>query len=240
MSWVLLTPDRAYKLKKPVHFGFLDLREPAARQCACEEEVAGQPGARRPHRPRRARGRSVERRSRARRRGRPGCRRLGRRDDPVRRGADHGRRDRRDALSRSRTWWRRRAPSQRFHADAGRPTVRGWSRQVAEAWRRQHRRARRRRRRGADAGAHRRLAALRLGFLRRRARRTGRAGADRARRGRARRPARGARRARRRGRRGRRSPRVRRTLRCVDVADDLAFLVMDLRRLGAAGPPRTS
>ena len=39
MSWVLLTPDRAYKLKKPVRFGFLDLREPDARRRACEEEV---------------------------------------------------------------------------------------------------------------------------------------------------------------------------------------------------------
>ncbi len=39
MSWVLLTDDRAYKLKKPVHFDFLDLREPAARRRACEAEV---------------------------------------------------------------------------------------------------------------------------------------------------------------------------------------------------------
>jgi uncharacterized protein len=38
-SWVLLTAQRAYKLKKPVHFGFLDLREPAARKRACEQEV---------------------------------------------------------------------------------------------------------------------------------------------------------------------------------------------------------
>ena len=40
MSWVLLTADRAYKVKKPVHFGFLDLREPTARRRACEQEVA--------------------------------------------------------------------------------------------------------------------------------------------------------------------------------------------------------
>jgi len=39
MSWVLLTEDRAYKLKKPVSFDFLDLSEPAARKAACEEEV---------------------------------------------------------------------------------------------------------------------------------------------------------------------------------------------------------
>jgi aminoglycoside phosphotransferase family enzyme/predicted kinase len=39
MSWVLLTSDRAYKLKKPVRFDFLDLREPEARRRACEEEV---------------------------------------------------------------------------------------------------------------------------------------------------------------------------------------------------------
>jgi uncharacterized protein len=39
MSWVLLTADRAYKLKKPVHFDFLDLREPDARRRACEEEA---------------------------------------------------------------------------------------------------------------------------------------------------------------------------------------------------------
>jgi uncharacterized protein len=38
MSWVLLTPDRAYKLKKPVHFGFLHLREPVARRRACCQE----------------------------------------------------------------------------------------------------------------------------------------------------------------------------------------------------------
>ncbi len=40
MSWVLLAGERAYKVKKPVHFGFLDLREPTARRRACEEEVA--------------------------------------------------------------------------------------------------------------------------------------------------------------------------------------------------------
>jgi aminoglycoside phosphotransferase family enzyme/predicted kinase len=39
MSWVLLTADRAYKLKKPVRFDFLDLTDPSARRRACEEEV---------------------------------------------------------------------------------------------------------------------------------------------------------------------------------------------------------
>lgn len=39
MSWVLLTETRAYKLKKPVRYAFLDHRTPAARRHACEEEV---------------------------------------------------------------------------------------------------------------------------------------------------------------------------------------------------------
>ena len=39
MSWVLLTADRAYKLKKPVLFGFVDLSTPQLRREACEEEV---------------------------------------------------------------------------------------------------------------------------------------------------------------------------------------------------------
>ena len=38
-SWVLLTADRAYKLKKPVRFGFVDQRSPEARRRGCEEEV---------------------------------------------------------------------------------------------------------------------------------------------------------------------------------------------------------
>jgi aminoglycoside phosphotransferase family enzyme/predicted kinase len=38
-SWVFLTEDRAYKLKKPVRFEFLDLSTAAARRHACEEEV---------------------------------------------------------------------------------------------------------------------------------------------------------------------------------------------------------
>ena len=38
-SWVFLTHDRAYKLKKPVRFGFIDQRSPAARRRGCEEEV---------------------------------------------------------------------------------------------------------------------------------------------------------------------------------------------------------
>jgi aminoglycoside phosphotransferase family enzyme/predicted kinase len=38
-SWVFLTEDRAYKLKKPVRFEFLDLSTAAARRRACEEEV---------------------------------------------------------------------------------------------------------------------------------------------------------------------------------------------------------
>ena len=38
-SWVILTDDRAYKLKKPVRFGFVDLSTPAARRSTCEQEV---------------------------------------------------------------------------------------------------------------------------------------------------------------------------------------------------------
>jgi len=39
ISWVLLTGEYAYKLKKPVALGFLDFTTLAARQHACEEEL---------------------------------------------------------------------------------------------------------------------------------------------------------------------------------------------------------
>lgn len=39
ISWVLLAGDHAYKLKKPVRFGFLDFSTPALRQRYCAEEV---------------------------------------------------------------------------------------------------------------------------------------------------------------------------------------------------------
>lgn len=39
VSWVFLTRERAYKLKKPVHFGFIDQSSPEARRRGCEEEV---------------------------------------------------------------------------------------------------------------------------------------------------------------------------------------------------------
>lgn len=39
ISWVLLTGDYAYKLKKPVNFGFLDFTDLAARKHYCEEEL---------------------------------------------------------------------------------------------------------------------------------------------------------------------------------------------------------
>ena len=39
ISWVLLGPELAYKLKKPVRFGFLDFSTPALRRHCCEEEV---------------------------------------------------------------------------------------------------------------------------------------------------------------------------------------------------------
>src|SRR5687768_8121162 len=38
-SSVFLTTDRAYKLKKPVRFGFVDLTTREARRRSCEEEV---------------------------------------------------------------------------------------------------------------------------------------------------------------------------------------------------------
>ncbi|MBD1553735.1 AAA family ATPase [Pseudomonas typographi] len=39
ISWVILTGEYAYKIKKPVNFGFLDFTELAARQHFCEEEL---------------------------------------------------------------------------------------------------------------------------------------------------------------------------------------------------------
>lgn len=39
ISWVFVTEDYAYKLKKPVRFDFLDYSTPAARQRACQAEL---------------------------------------------------------------------------------------------------------------------------------------------------------------------------------------------------------
>ena len=39
VSWVFLTPTRAYKLKKPVRFAFVDQSTPDRRRALCEEEV---------------------------------------------------------------------------------------------------------------------------------------------------------------------------------------------------------
>jgi len=39
ISWILLTGDYAYKVKKPVNFGFLDFTTLAQRRHCCEEEV---------------------------------------------------------------------------------------------------------------------------------------------------------------------------------------------------------
>lgn len=39
ISWVFLTIDRAYKVKKPVVFPFVDYRDPVRRRELCEEEV---------------------------------------------------------------------------------------------------------------------------------------------------------------------------------------------------------
>ena len=39
ISWVLLTGEVAYKIKKPVDFGFLDFSTLALRRRFCEEEV---------------------------------------------------------------------------------------------------------------------------------------------------------------------------------------------------------
>jgi uncharacterized protein len=38
VSWVLLTGLFAYKIKRPVHYPFIDLRTPARRAFLCEEE----------------------------------------------------------------------------------------------------------------------------------------------------------------------------------------------------------
>src|SRR5215207_5373792 len=38
-SWVVLTGDRAFKLKRPVRFAFVDQSSPAQRRRLCEEEV---------------------------------------------------------------------------------------------------------------------------------------------------------------------------------------------------------
>lgn len=39
ISWIILTDVFAFKIKKPVHFHFLDFKTPAARQHFCEEEL---------------------------------------------------------------------------------------------------------------------------------------------------------------------------------------------------------
>lgn len=39
ISWVLLTGDYAYKIKKPMNFGFLDFTELSARKHFCNEEL---------------------------------------------------------------------------------------------------------------------------------------------------------------------------------------------------------
>jgi aminoglycoside phosphotransferase family enzyme len=39
MSWIFIADDRVYKLKKPVHYPFLDFRPLAAREKNCREEV---------------------------------------------------------------------------------------------------------------------------------------------------------------------------------------------------------
>ena len=39
MSWVFIAGNRVYKLKKPVHFPFLDFRTLEARESNCREEV---------------------------------------------------------------------------------------------------------------------------------------------------------------------------------------------------------
>ena len=39
ISWVLLTGDYAYKIKKPMNFGFLDFTEQSARKHFCNEEL---------------------------------------------------------------------------------------------------------------------------------------------------------------------------------------------------------
>lgn len=39
VSWVLLTGEFAYKIKRPVHYGFIDLRSPEHRAFLCREEI---------------------------------------------------------------------------------------------------------------------------------------------------------------------------------------------------------
>src|SRR4029453_11302550 len=39
ISWVILTGNHAYKIKKPVNLGFLDFTSLAARRHFCEEEL---------------------------------------------------------------------------------------------------------------------------------------------------------------------------------------------------------
>jgi len=39
ISWVLLAGEYAYKIKRPVRYPFIDLREPARRRRLCEEEL---------------------------------------------------------------------------------------------------------------------------------------------------------------------------------------------------------
>src|SRR5690606_21049437 len=39
MSWVLLTGEFAYKIKKPVHYSFVDLRSAERRAFYCREEL---------------------------------------------------------------------------------------------------------------------------------------------------------------------------------------------------------
>jgi len=39
ISWVLLTGEFAYKIKRPVHYPFVDLRSPAHREFLCHEEL---------------------------------------------------------------------------------------------------------------------------------------------------------------------------------------------------------
>src|SRR6266566_2465829 len=39
MSWILLTGEFAYKIKRPVHYPFVDLRSAERREFLCHEEV---------------------------------------------------------------------------------------------------------------------------------------------------------------------------------------------------------
>ena len=39
ISWLVLTRDRVYKIKKPVTFPFIDLHDSSARERACQAEV---------------------------------------------------------------------------------------------------------------------------------------------------------------------------------------------------------